>query len=253
MVDNFCRSDTDILRDVFLLKEMWHSGALGGENMPEDVHPLLPTKSADLLHYFTLGMCLNYQRNSYTLWQACTAAFERNECAWIFQPSEVAKQDIPALSARLLEFKVALQPRRHPEIWHRNCQGIVKHFGGDLRNLLSACSFDLVHIRSFVQAHKGDFPYLGGPKLCNYWLYVLTQYTDFHFENRAALSVAPDRHVMKASQKLGLISMDELHQSGAAPLVAARWESLLSDTDLAPIDVHTPLWLWSRSGFKTMS
>lgn len=27
------------------------------------------------------------------------------------------------------------------------------------------------------------------------------------------------------------------------------WSDLLSSTDLSPIDMHTPLWLWSRSGF----
>jgi len=32
-------------------------------------------------------------------------------------------------------------------------------------------------------------------------------------------------------------------------VVAERWKTLLEGTELDPIDVHTPLWLWSRSGF----
>lgn len=232
---------------------MWHSGALGGERMPEDVHPNLPKDSRALLHYFTLGMCLNYQRNSYTLWQACTSAFDHIESVWVFDPVAVTGQNVTALSAILLNHKIALQPKRHPEIWKRNCEGIVKHCGGDLRNLLFDMSLDLSQIRSFIQSQKQDFPYLGGPKLCNYWLYVLTQYTSFAFRNRDTLTVAPDTHVMKASHKLGLVTQEELGHNAAPQLIAERWCALLANTNLTPIDVHTPLWLWSRSGFTEIS
>ena len=29
-----------------------------------------------------------------------------------------------------------------------------------------------------------------------------------------------------------------------------RWKALLTGTDIAPIDVHTPMWLWSRGKFE---
>ena len=32
-------------------------------------------------------------------------------------------------------------------------------------------------------------------------------------------------------------------------LIAERWERLLEGTDLKPIDVHTPMWLWSIGKF----
>ena len=32
--------------------------------------------------------------------------------------------------------------------------------------------------------------------------------------------------------------------------LAERWKELLMGTDLAPIDVHTPMWLWSRGKFE---
>jgi hypothetical protein len=35
----------------------------------------------------------------------------------------------------------------------------------------------------------------------------------------------------------------------AAKLVARTWMEILAGTAIAPIDIHTPLWLWSRSGF----
>ena len=32
-------------------------------------------------------------------------------------------------------------------------------------------------------------------------------------------------------------------------IVIEAWKELLKDTPYKPIDIHTPLWLWSRSGF----
>ena len=49
---------------------MYLSGLLGGEIMPEDANPSLPKHSTENYLYFTLPMALNYQRNSYTLWEA---------------------------------------------------------------------------------------------------------------------------------------------------------------------------------------
>ncbi len=33
-------------------------------------------------------------------------------------------------------------------------------------------------------------------------------------------------------------------------LASKRWEDILKDTEINPIDIHTSLWLWSRSGFQ---
>ena len=49
-----------IADDAIRLHAMWKSGRLGGETMPEDVHPRLDRSSHQLAAYFTLGMALNY-------------------------------------------------------------------------------------------------------------------------------------------------------------------------------------------------
>jgi hypothetical protein len=61
--------------DALNLHAAWKAGLLGGETMPEDVHPRTAESTDELASYFTLGMCLNYQRDSYALWRACTRAF----------------------------------------------------------------------------------------------------------------------------------------------------------------------------------
>ena len=94
------------------------------------------------------------------------------------------------------------------------------------------------------------FPYLSGNKICNYWLYVMGNYTDARLVDREYLNVAPDTHVIQASIRLGLVSdMTESNNQELQLAVARSWENILKGTSILPIDVHTPLWLWSRHGF----
>jgi hypothetical protein len=243
------RHDADdvIAANAVLLHAMWKAGRLGGEVMPEDAHPRLPADSDQLAAYFTLGMALNYQRNSYALWRACTAMFEDPGAAWAFDPAAVAAAEPEALAEVLLRHRVALQPNRHPQIWRRNAEGLVAHAGGSVRALFERCDFDLGRIRQFIADYKTEFPYLCGPKIANYWLYVMSSYLDWPTTNRAALSVAPDRHVVAGSIRLGLVRDGE--HPDMPRQVAARWGEVLANAALLPIDLHTPLWLWSRAGF----
>ena len=57
-----------ILSKIDTLIEMYKNGRLGGEIMPEDKNPNLEKSSLENYLYFTLPMALNYQRNSYILW-----------------------------------------------------------------------------------------------------------------------------------------------------------------------------------------
>ncbi len=75
-------------------------------------------------------MCLNYQRNSYALWRACTAAFDDPATRWVFEPAAVAGAAAGALADALLAHRVALQPNRHPAIWRANALGLVEHAAG---------------------------------------------------------------------------------------------------------------------------
>ena len=109
---------------------------------------------------------------------------------------------------------------------------------------------DVNQIKNFIQKeNKKKFPYLSGTKICNYWLYVIWQYTDREYQNMECLTVAPDTHVVQATYRLGLITEEELGRSDVQLIVIERWNQLLKGTKYRPIDIHTPLWLWSRNGF----
>lgn len=69
------------------------------------------------------------------------------------------------------------------------------------------------------------------------------------YQNIECLTVAPDTHVCKSTYHLRLISEEEFHSSNVQQLTIDRWQELLHGTKYCPIDIHTPLWLWSRNGF----
>lgn len=243
-----------ILQKLDTLYKMWKAGDLGGEFMPEDSNPHLDKNSLENYLFFTLPMALNYQRNSYKLWESAKTTFMDNETNFVFDVDEVLSADIENVKSALTKYKVALQPNKQTEIWIKLCTTFKNHFDADIRKLFKQCDYDVNRIRYYIQVeHKKDFPYLSGNKICNYWLYVLYQYTDLKFVNREDLSVAPDTHVIQASNKLGIITNEEMSKSNIQTIVAERFNEILKETIYCPIDVHTPLWLWSRNGFKALN
>jgi len=243
------RSREDILRDITQLIALHEQGKLGGEKMPEDEHPPLDAASAANYYYFTLPMALNYQRNSYALWESAHRTYNDPDTRDVFDPAAAAAMEAEELREKLLKYKVALQPNKQPAVWRTLCVTIMEELDGDLRNLFRQNGNSVGRIKQHITQHKKSFPYLGGPKIMNYWLYVMEQYTDVSFPDREQITVAPDTHIVQSSIKLGLITADEAAGAKPQELVAARWEGLLQGSGLCPIDIHTPMWLWSRGKF----
>lgn len=238
------------IEKVYALLEAYKSGILGGEKMPEDENPALDKSTKENYLYFTLPMALNYQRNSYTLWECANKTYEDLDTTDVFDTKAVISMDEMQLREKLLKYKVALQPNKQQIIWRTLCETIENDFTGDIRKLFSDNRYSVCQIKDYISKNKKKFPYLGGNKICNYWLYVMEQYSDVKFVDRENITVAPDTHVIQASQRLGIISLEEVGQGNVQEIVAKRWQEALKDTDLVPIDVHTPMWLWSRGKFS---
>ena len=245
------RAEELILKDVESLIKMYKFGELGGDIMPEDENPNLYKNSKENYLYFTLPMALNYQRNSYTLWKSANDTYNDLETRFVFNPNLVISKSFEEVQYALTKYKIALQKTKQTEIWIKLCNTFVTLYNGDIRKLFDELNNDVNDIREFIQIkNKVLFPYLSGTKICNYWLYVIYQYTDRKYKNIEDLTVAPDTHVVKATHRLGLISDDELNNSNVQKIVIERWKNLFKNTKYKSIDIHTPLWLWSRNGFK---
>lgn len=238
-----------ILAKTFQLIEWHKAGELGGETMPEDSNPGYSLDSKENYLYFTLPMALNYQRNSYQLWKSANLSATDSKVADIFLPEQVIEMNEDGLRDKLTKYKVALQKNKQPVIWRKLCQTFSEQFCGDVRLFFEQNHCKASEVKAYMTARKKDFPYLSGNKIMNYWLYVMTQYTDLVLEDRENISVAPDTNVIQASLKLGVIDENEYKNSNIQLIVAKRWEEILAGSDLDPIDIHTPLWLWSRGKF----
>lgn len=241
----------EVLKKVDKLYNMWKNGSLGGEVMPEDANPHLDKYSMENYLYFTLPMALNYQRNSYKLWESALNTYKDKETQFVFSPKTCLERTFEEVQYALTKYKVALQRQKQTEIWLSLCKTFVELYEGDIRKLFDLFDNDVDKIRNFIQKEKKKlFPYLSGTKICNYWLYVIYQYTDRKYKNIEHLTIAPDTHVVQATHKLGLINDEEINRSDVQLIVVDRWEQLLKGTKYKPIDIHTPLWLWSRNGFR---
>ncbi len=240
-----------IFSQVEKLIKMYQEGELGGEVMPEDANPHLEKESLENYLYFTLPMALNYQRNSYKLWESALKTYQDQETKFVFDPKQCIHKSFEEVQYALVKYKVALQKQKQTEIWLALCHTCVELFDGDIRKLFDQLDHDVEKIRNFIQKeNKKKFPYLSGTKICNYWLYVIYQYTYQKYKNIEKLTVAPDTHVCKATYRLGLITEEEFTSNRVQQIVIERWEELFQNTKYHSIDIHTPLWLWSRNGFK---
>ncbi len=232
------------LKRILKLHSLFHSGKIPVLSNHE-VNPGLPKKSRGNYLYFTLPPALNFQRNSPAMWAAALKTYEDPETNYLFFPEEVVKRTREEVQRDLLKHKLALQRNKHTDIWMIISKAFHTHFKDDPRELLKAGKWDVVGIHQIIQQDlRKDFPYISGPKMANYWLYILSQYTDAKFKNMQEISIIPDTHVLQCSLHLGLT--DE--KMGSLE-VAALWKDLLTGATVSPVEMHPVLWNWSRNNF----
>ena len=130
-------NQAEILLKVETLIAAHKQGLLGGERMPEDAKPELTRNSEENLLYLTLPMSLNYQRNSYKLWESALLTWGDLETKTVFNPIEVVNLNIDTLRQYLVKYKVGLQQNKQPIIWSKLCQTFVDYYDGKVLNLLA--------------------------------------------------------------------------------------------------------------------
>lgn len=242
-------NDQSIITVCKNIIEAYKVGKLGQTRMPEDSNPGFSDRERELcLAYFTLPMALNYQRDSYKLWEAVLKTFVASETQFVFDVSEVAKRSEEEVRTALMKYKLALQPNKHVNTW-RTIAKTVKEKWGSFENFIAAANEDFLILKKMVrQDHKKGFPYLSGPKIFNYWSFIVSTYGKVELKNRDCIDIAPDTHITQCSVKLAVITQDEA-KTLSKDEISKRWRKILKGSGIDPIDMHAPLWFWSRNGF----
>jgi len=237
-----------IISNCKKLLEAYKSGKLGQTKMPEDSHPDFENQELRLA-YFTLPMALNYQRDSYKLLEAALKTFNDSETKIVFDISKVATMPKPELMQKLTKYKLALQPNKHTQTWQTICKTVFQNFGS-FSNLVNQVDNDFLKLRGLIQEkHKKGFPYLSGPKIFNYWSFIIQEYGLVKLANSEFIEIAPDTHITQCSVKLGLISQEDSLKLTKEEL-NNKWRQVLENSGINPIQMHPPLWFWSKNNFQ---
>lgn len=241
---------SDILVKCQKLLLAYQKGELGYMKMPEDESPQFSSTEAELrLVYFTLPMALNYQRNSYALWESVKKSYEDTEIQKIFDIAYCANISQEELRSQLLEYKIALQPNKHVQTWHTIAKTIWENWQ-TMENMFAFFEYDFLRLQKALQKdYKKGFPYLSGPKIFHYWSHIIQAYGGVQLSNTQFIEIAPDTHIIQCSVKLGVISMQESTHISREE-ISARWRSILQASGIHPIDMHGPLWFWSKNNFQ---
>jgi len=238
-----------ILKFCYDLLSAYKTRKLGQTIMPEDSNPGFSDREQESrLAYFTLPMALNYQRDSYKLWQSALKTYNDPKTKFVFNIKQISLKTESSVRKALLKHKLALQPNKHINTWITIAKTIHKNWGS-FENLIEATNNDFLILRQLVQKdYKKGFPYLSGPKIFNYWSFIISTYGKVKLKNRDQIEIAPDTHITQCSIKLKIITKGEA-ETLTKDKISARWRKILKDSGIDPIDMHPPLWFWSRNGF----
>jgi len=240
--------NTAIIDQLHKILNAYKIGELGDTTMPEDTHPEFPDIELKRV-YYTLPMALNYQRDSFKLWQAAQETFEDNATNDVFVLNVSSVLGTNLLREKLLKHKLALQPNKHVETWARVAETIYQNWES-VTSLFETSDFDYLKLKELVQKKfKKGFPYLSGPKIFNYWAFIISTYGEVNLKNRSFIEIAPDTHIIQASIKLGVIAKSQASKLSREK-ISAIWREQLQNTGIDPIDLHSPLWFWSRKKFQ---
>jgi hypothetical protein len=238
-----------IIRVCRDLLDAYKTGRLGQTVMPEDSNPgFVDSEAEERLAYFTLPMALNYQRDSYKLWEAAFKTSQDPETKFVFDMHEASSRPEEEVRQALMRYKLALQPNKHVNTWRTIAKTVYENWGS-FGKLMDAADEDFVRLRQILQVnYKKGFPYLSGPKIFNYWSFILSTYGGVRLKNRDQIDIAPDTHITQCSVRISVITPEEA-EALSKEQISGRWRELLAGSGIDPIDMHSPLWFWSRNGF----
>ncbi len=96
--------DQEIIESVNKIIVAYKSGLLGDITMPEDTYPTFKNLEQRRI-YYTLPMALNYQRNSFKLWESAKLTFEDASTNSVFVLEKAVNMGTPKLRKNLLKHK----------------------------------------------------------------------------------------------------------------------------------------------------
>jgi hypothetical protein len=228
---------------VLSLLSAYHRGELE-DNEPREMHPGLCADCRENYLYFTLVSSLQSGRNIQDLWSSALNTYLDVESRYIFDPKLVINHRCEVISKTMSKYGLLLKPS-DPSNWYRLCWALYTYYDSNPKRLVEEGEYMVGKIQHIIHKEKPQlFASFREKRLSSYWLYVISKFTDSFFADIYQLSILPDKHVYRASVKLGLItngkSIEELER---------KWHFYLLDLSVSPVEMHDALYLWSKADF----
>ncbi len=124
------------------LYDLFQNGAIPTLEKHE-VNPDLDPSSRLHYIYFTLPVCLNFQRSSPAMWAAALKTFEDPSTNYLFYPEKVVESSREKIQLDLLKHRLGLQLNKHTDIWIKISTTLNKLFKNDPREVIKAGNNDI--------------------------------------------------------------------------------------------------------------
>jgi glycosyltransferase involved in cell wall biosynthesis len=100
-----------------------------------------------------------------------------------------------------------------PSIFHPTCfvkKTVYQKAGSFDTTYKISADYDFLKLKEIVQRQfKKGLPNLSGPKIFNYWSFIIQEYGKVKLKNSEFIEIAPDTHITKCSILLGAITKEE--------------------------------------------
>ena len=229
------------------------TGILGEISMPEHLLPPgVERGSREQLHFITLTVAIDYMRDADVLWAAGRQTFADPAACYLYDPRQVAQASLEKLIADMGKYKLAKKTLKDAEIWRTVCLTLVRHFEGDVYNLLRQAAFDAPRAIEMIRNPRYRFPYLKGPKIAPLWVRMLEDsWQGHHFARLEKLPIPVDIHIGAATVMTGCLrgttvgSFEEFREA-----VVQVWSQACQGTAHYPLQFDESLWHLSRRGCR---
>ncbi len=216
---------------------------------PEEIIPKGISKgSKEHLLFITLTVALDYIRPSEELWEASRKTYKDPKTRYLFYPEKVVEKEQSELKNDMQKYKLALRPKKDPNIWNTLCKTLNSEYNNNPIKLIEKFNYDALELCKHIRAEKSKFPNLSGKKILPLWLRMINHQTEIELKNIDKIPIPVDTHVIRASKMIGIISQNEYKSKNVKEVIQKRWEENLRGEDIYPILLDEPLWILSRYG-----
>lgn len=209
-------------------------GPFGNDPAPENTYIGDIGSNEDRARFLTFGAALDYQRPAERHWDTMWHMYEAYP--ELFVPSEACEKGERWLQSLFSAYGVRF-PNRDSDTWQRIARILDDDHDGSVITMIEDEQYDAVDLMELVR--EGDFPLLGGVKICPFWIRLLHDHVH-SLRNVYRVDIPVDVQVRRVTTELDGVSVEDDDD------VREFWRYVGGRIDVPPFQLDEPLWQIGR-------